>query len=323
MKYSIGVDLGGINIAAGIVDENGNIICKGSVPTGRLRPFEEIIKDMADLCKKLVADAGIAETDVQVIGIGFPGSVDTDTVRVLYANNLPDFHNVPMDEALKKYFPYVDVYIENDANAAAYGEMIAGAAKGESDVIMITLGTGVGGGMILNGKIYSGFNHSGGELGHMVITTDGVKCTCGRKGCWETYASVTGLIRQTAEIIKEYPDSCIHAMIDGDEKKISGRTAFDAMRAGDMAGKAIVEQYQKYIAVGITNLLNIFAPQKLVVGGGISKEGETLLAPVRARVQKDSYGSGDTGFPPTEIVAAELGNDAGIVGAAMLFKQGE
>jgi len=323
MAYYIGIDLGGINIAAGIVDENYNIICKGSVPTGRLRSFEEIMKDMADLCKKLIADAGIDEQEVKVIGIGSPGTVDADAVKVLYANNLPDFNNAPVGDELKKYFPHVQVCIENDANAAAYGEMVAGAAKGESDVIMITLGTGVGGGIIIDGKIYSGFNHSGGELGHMVIVTDGVQCTCGRKGCWETYASVTGLIRQTAEIMQEYPDSCMHAMIDGDESKISGRTSFDAMRAGDEAGKAVVAQYEKYIAVGVSNLINIFAPKKLVVGGGISKEGETLLAPVREFVAKESYGGGDTGLPSTEIVAAELGNDAGIIGAAMLFKQGE
>ena len=321
--YYIGIDLGGINIAAGIVDENHKIICKGSVPTGRLRSFEEIMKDMADLCKKLILEAGLDEKDIKVIGIGSPGTVDAKNVKVLYSNNLPGFTNASVGDELKKYFPHMDIYIENDANAATYGEIVAGAAKGETDVVMITLGTGVGGGLVIGGKIYSGFNHFGGEPGHTVIVTDGVQCTCGRKGCWETYASVTGLIRQTAEIIKDYPDSCIHTMIDGDVSKISGRTAFDAMRAGDAAGKAIVDTYEKYIAVGISNLINIFAPKKLVVGGGISKEGDTLLDPVRAFVAKESYGSGDNGLPSTEIVAAELGNDAGIIGAAMLFKQGK
>lgn len=321
--YYIGIDLGGINIAAGIVDENCKIISKGSVPTGRTRPFGEIMKDMADLCKKLIADAGIDEKDVATIGIGSPGTIDADTVKVLYANNLPDFSGKCVGDELKKYFPDVDVYIENDANAAAFGEIIAGAAKGESDAIMITLGTGVGGGIIIDGKIYSGFNHAGGELGHMVIVADGVQCTCGRRGCWETYASVTGLIRETAEMIKDYPDSCIHDMIGGDESKISGRTSFDAMRAGDAAGKAIVDQYIKYVGIGVADLINIFAPKKLVIGGGISKEGDTLIVPIREYVASESYGTNESGIPTTEIVAAELGNDAGIIGAAMLFKQGK
>lgn len=320
--YYIGVDLGGTNIAAGIVDENNQIICRGSVPTGRLRPFEDIMKDIADLCKKLIADAGITETEVSSIGIGSPGTVDTEKVVALHTSNIPSFTNVAVGDELKKYFPDKEIYIENDANAAAYGEMIAGAAAGEQDVLMITLGTGVGGGLIIDGKVYDGFNHAGGEVGHMVIVADGVPCTCGRRGCWEAYASVTALRRETAEMLRDYPDSVIHDMISGNTHKISGRTAFEAMRTGDEAGKKIVDQYTRYIAIGVTNLINIFQPKKLVVGGGISKEGETLLAPVRKLVEACVY-SKDTGVPATDIVAAQLGNDAGIIGAAMLFKQGK
>ncbi len=319
--YYIGIDLGGINIAAGIVDEDCKIICKGSVPTGRTRPFGEIMKDMADLCKKLMKDAGIDEKEVATIGIGSPGTVDEDTVTVLYANNLPDLSGKCVGDELKKYFPHVDVYIANDADAAAFGEIIAGPAKGEKHAIMISLGTGVGGGFIIDGKIYSGSNHVGGELGHMVIIADGEPCTCGRRGCWETYASVTALIRETAEMIQAYPDSCIHEIISGDKSKINGRTSFDAMRAGDAAGKAIVDQYIKYVSIGVVDLVNIFAPQKLVIGGGISKEGDTLIVPIREYVASQAYGSSESNPPATEIVAAQLGNDAGIIGAAMLFKQ--
>lgn len=319
--YYIGIDLGGTNIAAGVVNESCEIIAKGSVPTGRLRPFADIMKDMADLCKKLIADAGISESEVKSIGIASPGTPDVENVKVVYANNLPAFIDAPVGDELKKYFPNVEVYIENDANAAAFGEIIAGAAAGEKDVVVITLGTGVGGGIVIGGKIYAGFNHAGGELGHMVIVADGAPCTCGRCGCWEAYASVTGLIRETAEEIKKYPNSKIHQMIGGDESKISGRTAFDAMRNGDEAGKAIVDQYIKYVGVGTANLINIFEPKKFVIGGGISKEGETLLAPLRKYVDTQIYTSSAAGVPATEIVAAKLGNDAGIIGAAMLFKQ--
>ncbi len=318
--YYIGIDLGGTNIAAGIVDENCKIVCKGSVPTGRTRSFEDIMKDMADLCKSLIKDADISEEEVGAMGIGSPGSLDIENVRVLYSNNIPCFNNTDVGGELKKYFPGVDVYIENDANAAAYGEFLAGAAKGCKNAVAITLGTGIGGGIIIDGKIYSGSNHAGGELGHTVIVADGASCTCGRAGCWEAYASVTALIRETTEIIEDYPDSVIHDMIKK-EGKVSGRTSFDAMRQGDEAGKKIVEQYIKYIGVGVTNIINIFQPEKLVVGGGISKEGETILAPLREFVKNEVYTRTSECLKPCEVVVAELGNDAGIIGAAMLFRQ--
>lgn len=318
--YYIGVDLGGTNIAAGIVDENCKIVVKGSVPTGRLRPFDEIMKDMAALCKKLIDDAGIDESDIKSIGIASPGTLDIEGKKVVYANNIPSFCNAPVGAEIKKYFKNMDVYLENDANAAAYGESLDGAAKGEKDVLVVTLGTGVGGGIIIDGKIYAGFNHTGAELGHMVIAADGVPCSCGRAGCWEAYASVTALIRETQEIAEKYPDSIIHKMVK-ESGKVSGRTAFDAMRAGDAAGKEIVDQYIRYIGIGAANLITMFQPKKLVIGGGISKEGETLLKPLREYVRTQVYGGSVSDAEQTEIVTATLGNDAGIVGAAMLFQQ--
>ena len=196
--YTIGIDLGGTNIAAGIVNDNYEIIQKDSVPTGADRPGEEIVKDMAALCKKIIADAGLTEADIEYIGIATPGTADSDTGVVVYANNLKllDF---PIADLLKKYIGIERVLIENDANAAAKGEAIAGAAKGYANSVMITLGTGVGGGIIIDNKVYSGFNHAGAELGHIVIEYDGVQCSCGRKGCWEAYSSATALIRLSRE----------------------------------------------------------------------------------------------------------------------------
>lgn len=319
--YYIGIDLGGTNIAVGVVNENYEIIAKDSVPTGRLRPFTDIMDDMSGLCKKLIKNANISKTKVAAIGVASPGCIALDGKSIHYANNIPSLNGAPLCEALQKAFPSAEVFLENDANAAAYGEMLAGAAKGHKDVVVITLGTGVGGGIIIDGKIYAGFNRAGAELGHMVIMADGVPCTCGRCGCWECYASATALIRETAEEIKKYPDSSIHQIIDGDEKNITGRTAFDAMHQGDVAGGAIVKQYVEYVGIGVMNLINIFQPQKLVVGGGVSHAGEALLTPLREYVANNTYGAGIGELPATEIVAAELGNDAGIIGAAMLFKQ--
>ncbi|MBR5220222.1 MAG: ROK family protein, partial [Clostridia bacterium] len=181
--YTIGIDLGGTNIAAGIVNDNYEIIQKDSVPTGADRPGEEIVKDMAALCKKIIADAGLTEADIEYIGIATPGTADSDTGVVVYANNLK-FLDFPIADLLKKYIGIERVLIENDANAAAKGEAIAGAAKGYANSVMITLGTGVGGGIIIDNKVYSGVNHAGAELGHIVIEYDGVQCSCGRKGCW-------------------------------------------------------------------------------------------------------------------------------------------
>ena len=202
-------------------------------------------------------------------------------------------------------------FIENDANAAAYGEYVAGAAKGAKNAVCITLGTGVGGGIIIDGKIYCGSNFGGAEIGHTVISVDGPQCTCGRKGCFEVYSSATGLIRMTKEAIAENPDSMM-----ADEEKISGRTAFDYMRKGDKAAKGVVDKYIKYLAAGITNTINIFQPDVLCIGGGVCNEGDPLLLPMKEIVARENY----TRNSPknAEIVIAKLGNDAGIIGAAFL-----
>ncbi|MBR4874408.1 MAG: ROK family protein [Clostridia bacterium] len=316
--YYIGIDLGGTNIAAGVVNEKYEILAKGSVPTGRLRPYEEIIGDMASLCKRLIKQAGLTEKDIEAIGFASPGTPIVEDGCFTGTENIPSFFGTPVVDELKKYFPDKKIYIENDANAAAYGESLAGAARGEKDVVMITLGTGIGGGIIIDGKVYAGFNHAGAELGHIIIERDGVPCSCGRRGCWEAYASVTALIRQTEEIIKEYPDSIIHEMLKKEGARITGRTSFEAMQKGDKAGRVIVEQYIKNIATGVISMISVFQPKKFIIGGGISREGETILAPLREHVI-NAYPKEP--IPRPEIVQAELGGDAGIVGAAMICKQ--
>lgn len=314
----LGIDLGGTNIAVGLVDDNCKIIMKDSVPTGRKRSFEEIMKDMAELSLRIIKEAGFEPKDIKKIGVGSPGFADKEKGEIVYASSFPTFRNVPVAKELKKYFHESEVFLENDANAAAYGEMVAGAAKGKENVIAVTLGTGVGGGIIINGKIYSGKNGAGGELGHKVIMTDGLPCECGRCGCWEMYASGSALIRQTKEAAIKHPESIINEITGSDTEKINGKTVFDAAEKGDWVAKEVVANYIKYLSVGIVDIINVFQPEIIVIGGGISKQGENLLAPIREYAEKESYGQ-DLKKP--EIVAAILGNDAGIIGAAMLWKQ--
>ena len=313
--YRIGIDLGGTNIAAGIVNESFEIIAKGSTPTlAHERASEEIVADMAKLCKKLIADAGLTEADITSIGVVSPGVVDDQKGTVVRAYNL-GFTHFPLVDLLKKQINVPNVYIENDANAAAWGEAVAGAAKGTNYSVMITLGTGVGGGIIIDGKVYSGFNAAGGELGHIVIEKDGVQCTCGRRGCWETYSSATALVRMTKEKIAECRENGRDSIMLSAER-ISGRTACEAMRQGDEAAREVYDKYVSYLATGLTNIVNIFQPEVISLGGGVSNEGQSLIDSLLPLVRKEQYGSGFV--PSTEIRIAELKNDAGIIGAAAL-----
>ncbi|MBE7039327.1 MAG: ROK family protein [Ruminococcaceae bacterium] len=314
----LGIDLGGTNIAAGLVDDNCKIIRKNSVPAGRTRPFHEIVKDMIELSQKIIKEEGLEDSDVEKIGIASPGIANNEKGEIVYASSFPDFRNAPVAKEFKKYFPESEVYLENDANAAAFGEMMAGAAKGKSNTVAVTLGTGVGGGIIIDKKIYSGFNNAGGEIGHKVIVCDGLECECGRRGCWEMYASGSALIRQTKEAAKANPQSLINIITNGNLEKINGKMVFDAADKGDVTANEVISKYIKYISVGIVDIINVFRPGVIVIGGGISGQGERLLSPLREHAQRESYGSVDM---KTEIVAATLGNDAGIIGAAMLWRQ--
>ena len=318
--YYLGIDLGGTNIAAGIVNEKFEIVKKKSTPTLANRDGKLIIKDMAELCRSLIADCGLTLKDIAYAGIATPGTANSETGVVEYANNLP-FKNFPIADLLKEYLGVEKVYIENDANAAAKAEAIAGAAKGAKYSVMITLGTGLGGGIVLDGKVYSGFNHAGAELGHVVIQKDGKQCSCGRRGCWETYSSATGLANMTREHLikarKEGKKSLIEDMIGGNLDNCNARVSFAAMKQGDEVGKAIVDEYISYLASGIASIINIFQPNVLSIGGGVCGEKDYLLKPLVDEVFGQTYTK--TGVSPQcEIKIAELGNDAGIVGAAVL-----
>ncbi len=313
--YYIGIDLGGTNIAVGIVDESFKIVKKGSTPTLVNRDPELIIADMGKLCLELLAETGIGLEEVVCAGIAAPGSVNPRTGIIEYANNLP-FLRFPIADTLRKYLPVRKVFLENDANAAALGEAVGGAAKGKRLSVMITLGTGVGGGVIIDGKIYSGFNYAGAELGHTVIEYNGRQCSCGRKGCFEAYASATALVSMTKEKLAACKDTLMWEMCGNDINKADARIAFAAMKKGDRAGKEVVDMYISYLACGITNMINIFQPEVLLIGGGVCNEKDYLLKPLTEIVNADQYTRNQS--VKTEIKIAALGNDAGIVGAAAL-----
>ncbi len=310
----IGIDLGGTNIAVGLVNDEGKIILKDSTPTNLPRDYKDIVCDMAEVSKKVIADAGLEVKDIKGIGIGCPGSVDAKNGVVAYSNNLKMDHT-PLVAEIKKYFD-LPVSILNDADAAAFGEYMINGNDVDS-FIFITLGTGVGGGIVINKKVYSGFNGAGGELGHITLVHGGELCNCGNIGCWEAYASVTALIRQTKAMMDKCPDSKMHELVLS-EGKVSGRTAFEAAKAGDEAGIAVVKQYTEYVASGLVSVINIFQPEKLVIGGGISKEGDYLLNPIKEYCNAHEY---NKYLDKVDISIATLFNDAGIIGAALSAKK--
>ena len=315
--YYIGVDLGGTNIAVGIVDEQYNLIIKGKTPTMKERGADEIVRDMATLAASLVEKAGLTFDDITAMGVAAPGAVNNEKGEVVCCNNVKMFH-YPIAEKLKSLIPIKRVCLANDADAAAWAEAKAGAGKGCNDLVMVTLGTGVGGGIVLNGKIYAGYNNMGGEIGHMTLSYNGRPCTCGRKGCFEAYCSATALIDMTKEKIAECAASGrTTIMAEMAKEKVSGRTAFNAMREGDTAAREVVDAYISYLACGITSLVNIFQPRVLCIGGGVCGEGEALLAPLREIVDREQYGT-NAHEDKTELKIAELGNDAGIIGAALI-----
>ena len=319
IMYTIGIDLGGTGIKAGLCDANLNILDKDSCPTLAHRSGEEIVADMAGLAKNLIERNNLTLNDIEYIGIATPGIANSRLGMVEYANNLP-FKNFPMAEVFKKYLPVSRIYLANDANAAALGEALVGAARGSKNSIMVTLGTGVGGGIILDGKIFSGgLNDAGGELGHTVIVAGGRQCSCGRRGCWEAYCSASALTDITKAKMRELKLKGIHSLLfdcADREGKVSARTAFNAKYRGDAHGEAIVNEYINNLAVGITNLINTFQPEIICIGGGVSGEKEKLIEPLSIIVASEQYTRANE--KKTQIKVASLGNNAGIVGAAGL-----
>jgi glucokinase len=307
--YYIGVDIGGTNISAGAVSAAGELLLKKTVKTGKERDYELILEDIITIIRDVRDEAG---DGAEGVGLGCPGSCNAHTGTVEFSPNL-NWHHVPLAVDVKREIG-LPVFLENDASAAAYGEFVAGAAKGCNSAVIITLGTGVGAGIIIDGKILRGENYGGGEIGHTVISADGPPCSCGRRGCFETFSSATGLVRMTKEAMEKNPATIMHKYAQ-QRGKISGRMAFDAAREGDETGQQVVDDYIKYLACGIINTINIFQPDCLCIGGGVCNEGEYLLKPLKERVAGEIFTKKSA--KNTELLICSLGNDAGIIGAAL------
>ncbi len=311
--YFIGIDLGGTNIAAGIVNEAGKIIIQGEVPTKAERGPKPVCEDMGRLCLDLIAKANLTLKDITAIGAGVPGIANNDTGVVLFCTNL-GWHDVPVREYLNPYIKK-PLFIENDATVAGLAESFAGVTKGCKQSVFLTLGTGVGGGIILDGKVYSGPHHIASELGHMIVEVDGDQCTCGNKGCWERYTSGGALIRGANAILKDHPESELYKKTGGDPEKMSARIVIDSAKAGDVQAKIIFDRYIEYMAAGIVTIINFIDPEVIALGGGVSRAGEFLVEPLRASVAKKIFYKG---VSYARIELSTMGNDAGIIGAAML-----
>lgn len=316
MKY-VGVDIGGTNLKAGLVDESGVLLATQKMKVASIADDEGLAWTVASLVQELARTVNIPVSDVASVGVGVPGTVEIRSGSINYTCNLP-LRNVPLRKLFRRYLS-IPLYIENDANCAALAEYLVGAGRDSKRFVTVTLGTGVGAGIVHNGKIYHGANGMAGEVGHMVIQRDGLPCPCGRRGCWEQYASATALKRLTTEALAAHPDSILAQVVAENEGRVSGQSAFIAARRGDPVGQQVCDEYVDYLACGVVNVVNIFQPDTLAIGGGVSNEAdEQLLLPVRQRVARESIPCGRD--RRTRIVKAELGNRAGLIGAALLGK---
>lgn len=312
MKYTIGIDLGGTNIVAGLVNEKGEIEEKIAAKTQPEKGFGFVTDTMARLVKELFTRAALTPAEVSSIGIGSPGTSDKSAGTIVFSNNL-NWHDAPLVATMKEKTG-IDTYIANDADCAALGEFAVGAGEKYNSMVMITIGTGVGSGVVLDGKLFAPAGSSATELGHTTMITGGEACTCGRKGCVEAYASFSALIRDGNRAADAHPESML-AELRAKGQALNGKNIFDCAKEGDAVAKALVDRFIDFMGQFFVNVANSFGVKVIVVGGGISKEGQWLADQLREIVVREMY-AGER-FAPA-IVMATLGNDAGVIGAAML-----
>ena len=311
----IGIDVGGTGIQIGVVDENGRILAKGDTPTLAGRPFEDIVRDMGNCMLNTIKDGGFSTSDVAAIGVGVPGLADNQTGTVIFCTNL-GWTNVPLRTELQKYLNK-PVYIDNDATVAGFAESVCGVSAGCHSSVFLTLGTGVGGGIVIGGRPWSGFHGIGSEIGHIPMDMNGEPCTCGNYGCLERYTSATAIIRMGKQQLLQHPESMMHELCGGDVTKLNAKMVFDAAKEGDPVATKVFNRYADNLAQAIYTIIAFLDPEMIVLGGGVSKAGSFLLNAVKERLPR--YLLFKT-LPCPTIEIARLGPDAGIIGAAMLGK---
>lgn len=313
--YTIGIDVGGMSIKIGVVDANGKILIQDRFKTENTA--DVCVDKMVDMINALLVKLSIDISSIRGIGVGCPGSVEREKGLVKHLPNL-NWYDYPLVEKLKKSFN-VEIIISNDANVATLAETIYGSAKNFNTSVMFTLGTGVGGGVVIDKKLYEGGCSQGTELGHLTLVLGGLACTCGRRGCIERYVSATALIGQTKDAMISDKNSLMWEEVNGDINNVNGKTAFECEKKGDITAKAVVDKYVEYLSESIMNMCNVFRPDVFILGGGISAQGENLTKRIDEYCLKFDYGY--KGAPVPKLVTATLGNDAGIVGAAALLMQ--
>lgn len=312
MNY-IGIDIGGTNLKAGLVNDEGSILAMEKRKIAEVSDQKALVEALVALTQSLTERGGLTPEQIRSVGVGVPGAVEIHSGAVLYTCNLP-LRNVPLRKIFHRYLPY-PLYVENDANCAALAEYYAGAGKGSKRFVTITLGTGVGAGILHNGQIYHGANGMAGEVGHMSIVYHGEPCPCGRRGCWERYASASALTRETKAAMQADKNTIMWKMTQ-DIDHVNAKLAFDAAAKGDETARKVIDSWIEYVGVGIANVINTFEPEVICIGGGVSNQGEVLLAPVRAYAENETRNITTGKFPV--ICACQLHNDAGVIGAAAL-----
>ncbi len=316
-KYIIAIDLGGMSAKGALFSLAGELLYEERILTNKSDGFEGTLQKLSSLSQAVIKGYGCTMDEVSAIGAAAPGIVDRDNGMILRWSNF-DWNNIPFAKRLSE-LTGKKVVVANDANVAALGEATFGATSKYQSSILLTIGTGIGGGMIFNGKIIEGFRSAGAELGHITIRKDGLPCACGRRGCYEKYASATALVLQTRHAMVEDLQSTMWEIADGKIENVDGRTAFTAARQGDETAKKVVEQFVGYLSEGIADFVNILRPEAIVLGGGVAEQGENLFAPLRKAVDERSYIAMD--IVPLKIVGAKLGNKAGVYGAFCLAKE--
>ena len=311
--YYIGIDVGGMSIKAGVVDEAGKILRHKTIVTVPNKPSDEIVEEIAVLIEDVAKAHGLTMADISGIGLGFPGSVWDQKGEIVYCCNI-NLVKVPVVKMLTARLGVKNIKISNDANCAALAETRYGAGKGAMNSVMITIGTGLGTGIIVEGKLLTGNRSAGAEGGHMQINVGGATCGCGTKGHYEAYASATALIEQTRQAMEKHPESILHEVVKF--YGLNGKTVFSAAKQGDKVAIATLNKYIKYVGMGLVNFANLFYPEVIIVGGGVSRQGDVLVKPLQRYVSRNVYGSKYN--PKIKVAAATLGNDAGIIGAACL-----
>lgn len=310
-KCFVGLEFGGTNIKAALFDDRARIICDEFQPTGARQGVESVLNRIKAIIHDLINKQKILPNSLKGIGIASPGPLDIKTGTVFNSPNLPGWDKVPLKEIIEREFT-VPVILENDTNAAALGELWMGNGKGAKNLILLTLGTGVGGGIILDKKIWHGNNDLGGEIGHMTIEKNGPKCNCGNRGCFESFVSATGIVRRTVKALKEGRVSSLSKQTN----KLTPKIIFNEAKKGDGLAKEIVNETGEYLGIGLANLVNILNPERIILGGGVVQSIEILLKPAMKELKKRAFARG---IENLKILPWKLGNHAGIIGSIYLF----